>query len=1043
MLPASTGFSPLRFKPLAVVLACLGLAAGARPAAAASELGHPIVRSFPPGQSGIGYLCQAVTEDPAGFIYLACSTMAFCYDGATWRPITMPTECAGIRAFAVTADGTVYGGGASVIGYFRRDGNLAGFVSLADRMPPTARGCEEISDVLAVGDTVYFADEEKILVWRAGKFSVVPCHSTPHQHGARLFRVGEEVYVTAPGRPLGRLVHDRLEVVADDPVFRENRIVSIEAGRAGSLTVLTAGKGFFRLAGQRVAPLVIEANRWLAGRIIWKARRLPDGGLAVAFSSVSGEGGMRFDAAGRYVGPIDQTIGLYTPGIRNLFCDREGGLWMGSVTGMFRLEWPSAFTLFDAVNGLGSGAVFDVARSRGALYAATAEGVFRLVPRDAAGTSAHFVQVFNQPAYALASSDDGLLAVGSTHVFAQTPAGFAPVADVPPGGGRLAPSRRDPHRVWIGTTHGVRAIRFASGGWSGEEAIAGFDESVRSVTEMNDGSLLAATEEGGLFRLELDSAGGAPLRARRVEQLGADHGLPEGFSRASAIAWRGEPVVLLDNAAGPFRFEAAQRRFVPVSAAVLPPGPAGESWAASDGDAGPVALWLANSRGIYRLPPAGGAPQRLSHLVLAAAGAVTRLHEESDAGGDVLWVCGARGLVRVEVARAFPAPVPLTTTLSSRGVREGDRLPHDYTALHFSYFAPRHQLGDSVTYQTRLIGHDSGWSAWSPEHVRDFATLPAGRYRFEVRARAADGAISAPATLAFAVLAPWWLTPWAILGYVAAGGGAFAGLVRLRTRALRRRAARLERIVADRTREFAEKNVELTRLHQLELDEKISARLGEEKARLEVLRYQLNPHFLFNALATIAGLAVREPKAARAVTRQLAEFCRLTLTRGRDEFVTLEEEFQMLAGYLEVVRAGAQEPPEVSFDLDPAAAGEKIPAFLLLPLVENASKYGRRSETGALQITVAARREPAGGALVIEVANTGAWIDELADHGDTPSTGIGLENIRQRLARTHPGAHTFSTAADDGWVRVRLRLKGAAPAEPATPAPSRRNSRDA
>jgi LytS/YehU family sensor histidine kinase len=305
---------------------------------------------------------------------------------------------------------------------------------------------------------------------------------------------------------------------------------------------------------------------------------------------------------------------------------------------------------------------------------------------------------------------------------------------------------------------------------------------------------------------------------------------------------------------------------------------------------------------------------------------------------------------------------------------------------------------------------------------QSYTFLPAGDYRFDVRARDADGQLSAVASLAFVVLPPWWLTRWALLVYVALGSGVVAGVVRLRMRALRQRARQLEDIVAERTVELAEKNLELVRLNQLELDEKISARLGEEKARLEVLRYQLNPHFLFNALATISGLAVREPAAARAVARQLAEFCRLTLTRGRHEFVTMDEEFQMLASYLDVVRAGREEVPEIALTLGPGAGVEKIPAFLLLPLVENAAKYGRGLAGGPLRLELSAQFEPGDGALAIEVANTGTWMDDFADHGDTPSTRIGLDNIRERLARTYPGAHAFTTEARDGWVRVRIRL---------------------
>src|SRR5205809_1025195 len=75
-----------------------------RVAAAPNELGHPVVREFAPGKSQIGHLCQAVTQDAAGMIYMANGAVARSYDGAAWRFIALPTESAGIRKFATTAD---------------------------------------------------------------------------------------------------------------------------------------------------------------------------------------------------------------------------------------------------------------------------------------------------------------------------------------------------------------------------------------------------------------------------------------------------------------------------------------------------------------------------------------------------------------------------------------------------------------------------------------------------------------------------------------------------------------------------------------------------------------------------------------------------------------------------------------------------------------------------------------------------------------------------------------------------------------------------
>lgn len=1025
MRPTPARFRSERSQHLAVGFAFLLAAIDQRPVSAApNELGHPVMRDFPPGKSVFGHQSPAVTQDAAGFIYIANDTNVRCYDGATWQGIKLPAESAGVRKFAVTADGTVYMGGASVLGFLRRAGETSKYVSLADRLPPTASGCDDIFDVLAVGNTVYFADEEKILIWRDQRFSVVPCRTPPHSRGARLHRIGDTVYVTALDRALCRLAQDRLEVVADDPVLRQNQIISVEPGPAGALALLTAERGFFQLATGRVVPLPTEANRWLAGKCISRAQRLADGSLVVAFTSVTGDGGMRFGSDGRYLGPLDNSIGLYVKTLRDFFCDREGGLWLGTETGVIRLEWPSALTVFDGVNGLGLGAVADVARHEGALYAATDEGVYRLAASDDHdGRCAHFERIFSQPVYSLASHRGGLLATGYTGLFVQSPAGFTIVTNLPPGGGILHRSSRDLDHVWLGTTRGLQSLRHTPAGWRDEGLVPGFDENCRGLSEAPDGSLWVSTAGRDLFLIEDAGGKNAAPAVPRIARFSGGRGLPEYFQRANTADWAGAPIIVVNTAPRPFRFEAASRRFVPLAGTESLLADASEDgWFPSDDDIDRSdALWLAGPTSIYRVPRQGP-PSRLPQLVKETVGHVSQMREEKGGDGTVLWICGAKGVVRLEVARAFPVSLPLATLLTPAGVREGDRLRPGHAPLNFRYVALRHQIANAVTYQTRLAGYDRDWSPWSANRDRPLANLPAGSYRFEVQARDADGQISAPASLAFTVLPPWWLTAWALLGYAAAGTGLVAGVVRLRTRALHRRARQLEVVIAERTSELAKKNLELIRLNRLELDEKISARLAEEKAHLEVLRYQLNPHFLFNALTTISGLTLRAPAAARSVTRQLAEFCRLTLTRGRHEFVTLDEEFQMLARYLEVVRSGRDEPPEIALTLDPSAAAARIPAFLLLPLVENSSKYGRGTEGGPLRIEISARRDPGDGTLAIEVANTGTWVDDFADHGDAPSTQIGLDNIRQRLARMFPGTHTFTIEASDGWVRVRIRL---------------------
>lgn len=211
-----------------------------------------------------------------------------------------------------------------------------------------------------------------------------------------------------------------------------------------------------------------------------------------------------------------------------------------------------------------------------------------------------------------------------------------------------------------------------------------------------------------------------------------------------------------------------------------------------------------------------------------------------------------------------------------------------------------------------------------------------------------------------------------------------------------------------------------------------AAELAEEQARLESLRYQLNPHFLFNALNSIYGLVLPHSAPAADLVRRLADFCRDTLTRPGGQWQPLGDELAMLRNYLGIEQARWRDRLGLAFDLDPSANDLPVPPFLLLPLIDNAIKHGAATSPGQLQVRLASRREP-DGSVTLTIANTGTW-----NPGTTSartSTGVGLENIRARLQHAFGGAHSLTTHAADGWVTLTLRLP-AHPVQPARPSAS-------
>ncbi|MGQ0583322.1 MAG: sensor histidine kinase [Reyranella sp.] len=189
------------------------------------------------------------------------------------------------------------------------------------------------------------------------------------------------------------------------------------------------------------------------------------------------------------------------------------------------------------------------------------------------------------------------------------------------------------------------------------------------------------------------------------------------------------------------------------------------------------------------------------------------------------------------------------------------------------------------------------------------------------------------------------------------------------------------------------------------------------RAELEELRLQLDPHFLFNALNGVAEEIPEHPDAALVMLRDLTAYLRHSLDGINQTVVTVEAEVGGLSAYLRVQQARFGDRLRTRLHTDPAAASRRIASFLLQPLVENAVKYGRRENGLDVGIDICL----VGDALHIEIDNTGSL-------NDVPKTrqrrsGIGLENIRRRLALHYPGRHQFTlTDRGSGEKKVVAKL---------------------
>lgn len=184
------------------------------------------------------------------------------------------------------------------------------------------------------------------------------------------------------------------------------------------------------------------------------------------------------------------------------------------------------------------------------------------------------------------------------------------------------------------------------------------------------------------------------------------------------------------------------------------------------------------------------------------------------------------------------------------------------------------------------------------------------------------------------------------------------------------------------------------------------------QARLDALRSQLNPHFLFNTLNAVSALVERDPRGARRMIARLSDLLRYTLEESTDREVPLHRELDLLAEYVDLMQIRFQGKLEVRMEIAGEARQALVPNLLLQPIVENAIKHGV-AQAGAGTVTVSARRRADD--LVIVVSDTGLGLG-----GGEP--GVGLRNTNDRLREMYGDTYQVVLGRTAGRTEAEIAL---------------------
>lgn len=208
------------------------------------------------------------------------------------------------------------------------------------------------------------------------------------------------------------------------------------------------------------------------------------------------------------------------------------------------------------------------------------------------------------------------------------------------------------------------------------------------------------------------------------------------------------------------------------------------------------------------------------------------------------------------------------------------------------------------------------------------------------------------------------------------------------------------------------------------------AQIQAQQAQLEMLRYQLNPHFLFNSLNSIWALVDEDPEAVKKMVNELSDFLRYSLLFDHQPFQPLSHEIEALKNYFSIEKKRFQEKLVIDLDIADNTRNCRILSFILQPFVENAIKFGMQTSEMPLKIGLSSQLE--GKDLVLNISNTGTWIDSSeheAENSEYSGTGQGIQNAVNRLNIAYPEQYQLLFEKLSQKVIIKLVIRNIEPYE--------------
>ncbi|AUC15251.1 LuxR family transcriptional regulator [Tenacibaculum sp. SZ-18] len=717
----------------------------------------PLINRFSPENYHAESQNWSISQSENGYIYVANNKGLLEFNGASWDLYPTPNQT--IMRSVKAHENKIFTGFYMDFGYWQKDEfGILNYTSLVKENNIKLLSDEQFWNIIELDGWILFQSLQRIYIYNLSSdlVKVINSDSTI----TKMFKVDDSVYFQKFGKGIFKIEKGISKLLSDKKELRDNIVVLIYKNNQ-KLVFLTQGNGFYTTEDE--FELNSELTKFLKDKSIYNAKQLSDGSFVIGTIS---NGAFYLKSTGEIQYVLNQENGLSNNTVLTTFEDKKGDIWLGLDNGINKIDVTSSFRIFKDPNGT-LGTVYTASYFNGYLYLGTNQGLF--AKKYPSSDKFSFIKNTQGQVWSLDIVDDTLFCGhnNGTFIVNNTEVNLISTID-----GAWGVKQISNNKLLQGNYDGLYIMEKSSNGWMLSHKIEGFNNSCKFFEIHHNNTVFVNHEYKGVYKLKIDQD------FKNVLDVKIDSSITKGV-HSSIVKYQNN--IIYAYKGGVFRYFDKAGKFARDT--MLDKLILKEDFLSGKiiFDKQSNKLFSFSQENINYLRP----DKFSAHSIITRKGVSNSLRKGAVGYENIQMLPENKyllGTLNGYILTDLKVSDKLNYELSITGIKNNSvngapkqlklyndntlELSPKYNSLEFSYSVPYLSTDAPVKYQYQLEGYTNDWSNWSYENKVLFENLFFGEYKFKVRAKIGDDLVENIPSYEFIINRAWYISNFAIAGYV-------------------------------------------------------------------------------------------------------------------------------------------------------------------------------------------------------------------------------------------------------------------------------------